>query len=87
MDQPPVFDNATCAIVDYAYPKSQAECQDALLWADEVQTLDARTLAYGDCIVEGSDFGGAAIANPYNRHEPAVSGSADDNSTSTLSPV
>lgn len=74
VDQPAIYDNATCAILDYAYPKSQAECQDALLWADTEKTTAARTTAWEACVGEAGDWTGSAIANPYNRLKPPVSG-------------
>jgi len=77
VDQPPVYSAETCAVLDYAYPKTQAECQDSLLWADEHPGLDSRTKAFEDC-VEGA--GGEVIANKYNRWEPPVS------TTSRVSP-
>jgi hypothetical protein len=70
VDQPPVFSTETCAVLDYAYPKTQAECQDSLLWSNEHPGLDSRTRAYEDC-VEGAS--GEVIANTYNRWEPPVS--------------
>jgi len=71
VQQPAVWDDATCAILDYAYPKSQAVCQDSLLWADEHPSLETRTTAFEDCVGEGELA--PQIRNSYNRFEPAVS--------------
>ena len=72
VDQPAIYDVETCSIVDYAFPKPQAVCQDSLLWADTEKTLEARTRAYEDC-VNPAGFTDVAIANPYNRWQPVVS--------------